>query len=332
MKNYRNFSVNDFAMDEYFQSWVLHPDENTNAFWNSWKQRHPEKGDEIEEARNILNNFVLPSYTLSPENVSGLWKRIQQSNSLNNTKKSLPFSPIYRWYWAAAAVLVLAITVSLWTSTTNQLEYRTQFGETKTVVLPDSSTVILNSNSRIVFDKNWGQLASREIWLEGEAYFSVVHKQDHQPFKVSTPDGIAVEVLGTTFNVYHRLVETKVVLNTGQITLSFPVDKKEKKILMKPGELVEYKKNKYSKRVVDPNIYAAWTEKKIILNQTTLQEMIRMAKDNFGIEIEVESEKMMRQTVSGSMPIGDAESFVNQVARAFQLKVVHKNNKFLYKE
>jgi ferric-dicitrate binding protein FerR (iron transport regulator) len=83
---------------------------------------------------------------------------------------------------------------------------------------------------------------------------------------------------------------------------------------------------------VDPHIYAAWTEKKIILNQTSLREMIRMAKDNYGIDIDVPVEKMLDQTVSGSMPIGDAESFVNQVARVFQLRVVHENNKFLFKE
>jgi ferric-dicitrate binding protein FerR (iron transport regulator) len=57
-----------------------------------------------------------------------------------------------------------------------------------------------------------------------------------------------------------------------------------------------------------------------------------MAKDNYGIEINVPSEKMLEQTVSGSMPLGDAESFVNQVARVFQLRVIHENNRFLLKE
>ena len=98
---------------------------------------------------------------------------------------------------------------------------------------------------------------------------------------------------------------------------------------MKPGELVEYKKEKYSKRVVDPRAYAAWTEGKIILNQTSLREMLSIARDNYGIEIQVQSEKMLEQTVSGSMPIGDAESFVNLVAKIFQLKVVIENNTFL---
>lgn len=332
MKNYRNFSVNDFAMDDYFQSWIFRPDENTNAFWQSWLLNNPEKAAEITEAKDILNNFALPHYTLSQDNVSELWKSIQ-SKSTNNVSQVPQHSKRTIWYWAgAAAIILLGLTTFFWRSELDKFEYSTQFGETKTILLPDSSTVILNANSKLTFDKNWEQLSSREIWLDGEAYFSVVHKQDHQPFKVTTNGGISVEVLGTTFNVYHRSVETKVVLNSGQITLSFPVDKKEKKILMKPGELVEYKKDKYSKRLVDPHIYAAWTEKKIILNQTSLQEMIRMAEDNYGVKVNVESEKMLKQTVSGSMPIGNAESFVTQVAMAFQLKVVHENNSYLLKE
>src|SRR6185295_2594805 len=140
-----------------------------------------------------------------------------------------------------------------------------------TVVLPDRSTVILNANSHISFYKNWDQRPIREIWLDGEAYFSVVHKENHQPFRVSTAGGVAVEVLGTTFNVYHRAVETKVVLNSGKISLSFPFEAEEKKIVMNPGDLVEFKKDKYSKRVVDPRLYASWTDKKIILDQTSLR-------------------------------------------------------------
>lgn len=318
-------------MDDYFQSWIFSPDENTCSFWESWLLNHPQKATDIEEAKDILKNFTLPRYTLSQDHVSELWKKIK-SNDPNTSISQANRSLQVRWYWAAAAVLVLGLIVSSLMPGSDQFEYRTQFGETKTILLPDSSTVILNANSQLTFNKNWDQLSAREIWLNGEAYFSVIHKQDHQPFKVITPGGIAVEVLGTTFNVYHREVETKVLLNTGQITLSFPVEQNEKKILMKPGELVEYKKDKYSKRLVDPYVYAAWTEKKIILDQTSLQEMIRMAEDNYGVKISVESEKILKQTVSGSMPIGDANSFVTQVAMAFQLKVIKENDGYILKE
>lgn len=333
MKNYQHFTVNDFALDEYFQSWILTPDENNEAFWKSWLNEHPEKSNDVGEARDILHNFNLTKYTLPPEDVSALWKRIQQDKHGVDNQSNKPSRNIYKWYWVAAAVIIMGVAVSLLQKADSLHEYQTEFGETKTILLPDSTTVILNANSHITFNKNMNQEAVRDIWLEGEAFFSVIHKQNNQPFKVSTPGGVAVEVLGTTFNVYNRSVDTKVVLNTGQIRLSLPsVDQKENKILMKPGELVEYKKNRYSKRMVDPLIYAAWTEKKIILNQTTLQEIIRMAKDNYGLEIAVQSEKMLQQSVSGSMPIGDKESFVNQMAKVFHLKVVLQENKYLLKE
>ena len=299
-------------------------------FWKFWLRPAKRKKNDAEREPDQLLTLGITRYTLPTEDVSGLWTRIRQANDPESAKvqKTRPV----QWYWWTAAILVVGIGASLFLIGSGRLEYRTAFGETKTIVLPDRSTVILNANSSLSFDKDWEHQRAREIRLEGEAFFSVVHRNDNQPFKVITSGGVAVEVLGTTFNVYHRAVETKVVLNSGKISLSFPVNKKEKKILMEPGELVEYKKDNYSKRVVDPRIYAAWTENKIILDQTSLREMIRMAKDNYGIEIEVQSPEMLEQTVSGSMPVVDAESFVNQVAKAFQMRVVHENAQILYTE
>jgi len=331
VKDYRTFSVNDFALDEYFQSWVLNPDESSDAFWRQWGAKHPEKASVLDEARLILTNFHLHRYSLPPEQVSQLWKNFQRVNgsgSQGNTRRSRII-----WFVSAAAVIAILVSLALiqWRNS-NNFEYITGYGETKSVLLPDSSTVILNANSRISFKTNWDEQPAREVVVNGEAFFSVVHKADDQPFRVTTDNGVSIEVLGTTFNVYHRSVDTKVVLNSGQISLSIPVAKKEKKILMKPGELVECKKNDIKKRVVDPRVYAAWTEKKIILDQTTLRDMVRMAKDNYGVDIDVASEQMLDQTVSGSMPISDADGFVKQVASAFQMELVKKNNHYALKE
>ena len=34
--NYKKFTVADFICDEYFQDWVIHPDEQKNKFWNKY--------------------------------------------------------------------------------------------------------------------------------------------------------------------------------------------------------------------------------------------------------------------------------------------------------
>jgi ferric-dicitrate binding protein FerR (iron transport regulator) len=227
-------------------------------------------------------------------------------------------------------MLTFGIGSFFWTSPKSIIEYRTAFGETKTIVLPDSSTVILNSNSLLRLDSDWEPATPREVRLDGEAFFSVIHKNNNQPFTVKTGEDVNIEVLGTTFNVYHRN-ETKIVLNSGRIQLSLPTTQADEKILMNPGELVEYNEKKYVKRKVDPKMYTAWTQHNLVLNRTSLRDMLHMIKDNYGIDVEVK-ESLMDETISGSMPVTSAESLLEQIAKAFQLKVVKQDNRIYLKE
>jgi len=320
-------------MDESFRNWVWYPNDESNRYWRAWIAKHPDKKVEVEEAIDLLKRLSFSQYTLSEDEVIAMWANVKSSSLSLDASKDHD-NHTWWWLWLVASIVFIMTTsyLLLWTNDTT-IRIETAYGETRTLILPDSSKVILNANSSIEYAVDWDNQPARQVWLDGEAFFDVVHTVNNLPFKVKISDGVAVEVLGTSFNVYHRKTDTKVVLNTGKITLSIPSETAEKKITMMPGELVEFKKNKQiTKRAVDPVIYAAWTENKVILNQTTLEEMIRMAKDNYGIEIEVANEKMLTQTVSGSMPTGDAESFPKQIALAFHLKLAHDNNKILLSE
>ncbi len=318
-------------MDEHFQSWVFAPDGNTEAFWHAWLEENPDKRGDVEEARSILLRLNFSNYDLSANEVSAVWNQIRNTDLRTFKKPRLRKSGLIIWYSSiAAATLLIAISSFFWTSPPSIIEYRTAFGETKSVTLPDSSTVILNSNSILKLNSQWEASAAREVWLDGEAFFSVVHKKNNQSFTVKTGEDVNIEVLGTTFNVYHRN-ETKIMLNSGQIQLSLPTVQADEKILMKPGELVEYNEKKYVKRKVDPKLYTAWTENNLVLNRTSLREMLHMIKDNYGIEVDVK-ESLLDQTISGSMPVTDAESLLQQIAKAFQLKVVKEENRTYLKE
>src|SRR5258706_2779745 len=157
-------------------------------FWRFRLREYPKKVNTVEEGHDILLKFGLPRYTLPPEDVSDLWKRIRQTNDPQHCKIKSG-SPGTRWYWVAAASLLMGATVSIYLADSGQSEYRTAFGETKTLVLPDGSTVMLNANSQVAFHKNWEERPVREIWLEVEAYFSVVPTENHKPFRVITPGG-----------------------------------------------------------------------------------------------------------------------------------------------
>ena len=317
-------------MDEYFQSWVLKPDRKVESYWQLWLDENPHKRSDVEEARSTLLRLNFSIYNLPAEDVSMLWNQIRQNDGKSARSIKRTDEKQVMWYSIAAAIVLGGITALFWVPRYKPVEYRTTFGENKTITLLDSSTVILNSNSVLRLLSEWKSETTREVWLDGEAFFSVIHKKNNQPFKVMTDEDVAIEVLGTTFNVYHRN-ETKIVLNTGRIQLSLPTVKADEKILMKPGELVEYNEKKYVKRTVDPKMYTAWTQHNLVLDRTSLREMLHMIKDNYGINVEV-NENLMDQTISGSMPMTDSESLLQQIAKAFRLKVVKRENRIYLKE
>lgn len=316
-------------MDKYFQSWVWNPDHETNSFWRSWLTANPQKAAEVEEARHTLQNLVFPAYRLPEKEVTGMWKRIRGREPLPLREKENGFPS--RWMWSAAAILVIGLLVYFLFLNRNMVTYETAFGETRNIILPDQSIVVLNANSKLCFENKWDKSSARELTLEGEAYFSVTHNHK-QPFRVMTDDGVSVEVLGTTFNVYHRTRETKVVLNTGKISLSLPTADAGQKIIMQPGELVEFKSNRYHKKKVNPERYLAWTQNKLVLDHTSLNEMVKMLQDNYGVEVDVVPSTLLDQTVSGSMPAGNEQDLIDQIGKAFRLQITREGNKIIMRE
>lgn len=73
-----------------------------------------------------------------------------------------------------------------------------QNGSRTRSLLADGTTVWLNAGSKLIYDNDFTG-ATREVRLEGEAFFDVV-KQANRPFIVHT-SGIDIRVLGTAFNV-----------------------------------------------------------------------------------------------------------------------------------
>jgi transmembrane sensor len=97
-----------------------------------------------------------------------------------------------------AAILVIGLSLFYYISGLDT-NIQTSLAEQQLITLPDASTVTLNANSELRYNKRqWSD--SREIHLSGEAYFRVAKGAT---FEVKTVHG-TVEVLGTQFNVKER--------------------------------------------------------------------------------------------------------------------------------
>ena len=110
-------------------------------------------------------------------------------------------------------------------------------GQRAELILPDSTKVWLNANSKLVYPSSFKE-GIRQVELDGEAYFDVRHNGDN-PFVVRTKS-MNVTVLGTEFNVsaYSGIEEFNIALLRGSVELNSP--DLSRKYRMTAGEQVLY--------------------------------------------------------------------------------------------
>ena len=114
-------------------------------------------------------------------------------------------------------------------------------GSRSSIQLPDGSHVWINSGSKLIYGNDFsGQ--TREVTLEGEAYFDVKKDPAH-PFIVHT-SGIDIKVLGTAFNVkaYTEDPTIEATLIHGSIEVINSSKPDGPRVMMKPHEKMVFRK------------------------------------------------------------------------------------------
>jgi len=104
------------------------------------------------------------------------------------------------------------------------------------VQFPDGTSVVLNENSRISYNADFGKV-KREIFLEGEAYFDVA-RSPGMPLVIHAKN-VDIKVLGTSFNV--KAYSNDKVVETSLIRGAVEVSSKRwpgQKVLLRPNEKV----------------------------------------------------------------------------------------------
>ena len=339
---YSDYSLADLVTDENFQQWVKNPDAVSDAFWQDWLTRYPEKEAYVQQARALLSaidfNKTPPAEIDQAGILKNIFARIEEEEPV-----SIPFHSGDRSWWrrwmSVAAVLVGLLTTGVVYYTAfrpgRMIHYTTDYGESQTINLPDGSLVTLNAHSTLRSASDWKPDQLREVWLEGEAFFDVRKKTKaantpvlpSSRFVVHTRD-LHIEVLGTKFNVNNRRATTRVVLNSGKISLHRSAASTNPDLIMEPSELVEYSQSNRQlvKRKVNPEVYSAWVDKKLVFNETPLGEIAQLLEDNYGLKLEFGTEQLARRKFTGSVATDDPELLLTAIATSFQLKINRRDD------
>lgn len=331
--DYQKHTATDFALDESFRLWVTAPDRQSRGFWEAWLSQNPGKEPEIAEARKLVRSLKFKDDVLSDERRADLERRIFKSI---RTAETAPQPRRVRWAaqyraagWMRAAAILVAGVLGVWGilfwRSHRPTEYATEYGQTLVLTLPDQSKVVLNANSILRFYPDWHSGSLREVWLKGEAFFEVTRQpaRTHAAkFKVYTED-LTVEVLGTKFNVAEHGENTAVVLNEGSVKLDLKAGQTSRNLLMRPGERVSYseKDRTVRKSVVKAANYSAWTQHHWVLENTALAEVVARIETTYGVKVVVENEAMLRERITGVLPIKDMASLLEVLSVTYNIQI-----------
>ncbi len=343
--HYSNFSLEDFLADEYFQQWALQPAPEDERFWEAFLRDHPHRRAIVTQAKDMLRSFRFdedPAHT--SKQVAQVWSRIeatrQASSSIVRQSRGASILPLWRstgWKRVAAVFIGLLICGAIlmyWMRRAPMEQYTTGYGEIKTITLPDQSVAILNGNSTLRYPSEWEADETREVQLEGEAFFKVVHTQNHQKFLVRTSPELMVEVLGTEFVVKNRKSGSRVVLNRGKVKLHLDHKQQNKQLVMRPGELVELVNTVagYTQKKVNPEQFSSFTQRKILLKDTPIREIVGLLEETYGMQVQVGSSGILDQTISGTIPSDNVNSILFLLSQAFGYHVKREGNRVILAE
>ncbi len=233
---YSRYSTGEFIEDSRFRQWVHHPDGDSDIFWKDFLRQHPEKLQEVNNARNVLlavKGEVESNFT-SRSNEDAVFQRISEQISI---EEKTPVRRLNVWpAWAAAASVLfllgwwfmnkqyatpsLSYNINIERAEVALIEKVNNTTQLMLVTLDDSSTVFLKPKSKISFAPNLNSLDKREVYLSGEAFFEVT-KNPNKPFYVYANE-LITKVLGTSFNIraFNDDSDVTVKVATGRVSVT----------------------------------------------------------------------------------------------------------------
>lgn len=254
MKNYSDYTVEQFLEDDSFRRWVFARQEVDIQFWEQYQIDNPQQRQTIEQARQLLLTVrgdvgaALPEDAVQ-ERTDHLLRVIEEREAANPTiVRALGWQ---RWRVAASVALLglLGLGWVVWqrnlpTPTAYETLVRQSSVTLQEVVntgksprlvnLTDGSSVVLQPQSRLSFPGRFSD-NRREVYLTGEAFFEVA-KHAEQPFYVYANE-LVTKVLGTSFTVraFGSDRQVRVIVKTGRVSVFARTDAQLAENLNKPA-------------------------------------------------------------------------------------------------
>lgn len=200
------------------------------------------------------------------------------------------FSPrhyILRAGWVVAAALVgVMFYWGYKVSEKHEVEHLAyiehSYAEGRMYMLPDSSTVWLEPNSKVRISSEF--LSKREVWLTGSSVFEV-KKRAKTDFKVYI-NTACIEVKGTVFSVNQPTSDTSIIaLYEGAIDF---IGKNQSLISMTPSQRLVYDMNSGSTQVENFSENIQWVAGNYRFTDIRIDNLMDFIRKKYRVEVELD--------------------------------------------
>jgi len=261
-----------------------------------------------------------PAYRADEEVSARIYGRLSQRLSIPARNPGV--MPYRRWLgWVAALLCVATVALYLskpWTANDRSAAATTwvskRADQRERIKLPDGSYVTLNEGTVLRYPEAFGP-ATREVSLEGEAFFEVRANEKH-PF-IARAGEVSIKVLGTSFNVsaYDPSEKVTVTVSQGRVDVrdrhrSLAILEKDEQVVIDRqagGIVTEAQPFSASKAT-------AWHRNDLYFDNTTMEEAARTIEERFGVVIQFASPQLRSCRFSGSfLDAADARSVLEVI-------------------
>jgi ferric-dicitrate binding protein FerR (iron transport regulator) len=310
--------LGELILSESFREFVEGTNPESIRIWNEWIDVHPERKEELTTAVNVLRTLInsRKSEIIADKNesLSKMMKLIEEESP--KSAKTISFTNSIWFKIAAVSLLVIGLS-SLWNLLRNhniqvrELAYNeiiVPLGEKAQIILSDGSHVWINSASKLRYPVMFGE-TSRDVMLEGEAFFDVVKKHGN-PFVVNTRD-VKVNVLGTAFNVkcYPGDEKTQTIVVRGEVKVE-DIHGDQKAIIIKPNEMATLQNkiipeqttshlNSITVRKVDPESLVSWKDQMLVFSGESFEDLAIKMERWFNVRIKIDDMELKTERYSG---------------------------------
>ena len=240
----------------------------------------------------ILQDHWEREYYMSPDDIEKSYRAVLRRIGQSKQRKYKTLC----WIGASAAAVVVFFLsvlgiVSLFQKPSSDIEesYAEMTecfvgnGEKQLITLSDSTSVILNSGSLLIYPKEFvGN--RREVYLTGEAIFDVT-KDEARTFIVKTPD-FSVRVHGTLFNVSSYPDEECSYATLKEGSVSILADGNDE-YLLSPNQTLYYFRDSHKVTVAQSDVadIFSWKDGSLCFNSASIHLIIKTIERYYGVRV-----------------------------------------------